>query len=139
MAYSELIKKFDKIRAYMRDFYVYGFKSRAEYDLKSARSYDDERRQIESWLGDHICFAIAVVLGIGLLHLFAYLETKDCLCSVLTEEEKTFPIDERLSSVIDPYTVNSGTFAVFTTFCDHRVRPDAGIYRGYLLDCSVQE
>lgn len=60
MAYSELIKKFDKIRAYMRDFYVYGFKSRVEYDLKSARSYDDERRRIESWLGDHMRFAKTV-------------------------------------------------------------------------------
>ena len=57
MAYSELIKKFDKVRAYMRDFYVYGFKSRVEYDLKSARSYDDERRRIESWLGDYMRFA----------------------------------------------------------------------------------
>lgn len=54
MAYSELIKRFDKIRAYMRDFYVYGFKSRSEYDQKSARSYDDERRRIESWLGDYV-------------------------------------------------------------------------------------
>ena len=54
MAYSELIKRFDKIRAYMRDFYVFGFKSRSEYDQKSARSYDDERRRIESWLGDYI-------------------------------------------------------------------------------------
>lgn len=57
MAYSELVKKFDKIRSYMRDFYVYGFKSRVEYDLKSARSYDDERRRIESWLGDYMRFA----------------------------------------------------------------------------------
>lgn len=56
MAYSELIKKFAKVRAYMRDFYVYGFKSRVEYDLKSARSYDDERRRIESWLGDYMRF-----------------------------------------------------------------------------------
>lgn len=54
MAYSELIKNFEKVRAYMREFYVYGFKSRTEYDAKSARSYDDERRRIESWLGD-IC------------------------------------------------------------------------------------
>ena len=57
MAYSELIKKFDRTRAYIRDFYVYGFKSRVEYDLKSARSYDDERRRIESWLGDYMRFA----------------------------------------------------------------------------------
>ena len=26
-SYSELIKNFEKTRAYMRDFYVYGFKS----------------------------------------------------------------------------------------------------------------
>lgn len=32
MAYSELIKNFDRIRYYMRQFYVYGFKSRTEYD-----------------------------------------------------------------------------------------------------------
>ncbi len=31
MAYSELIKNFEKVRAYMREFYVYGFKSRTEY------------------------------------------------------------------------------------------------------------
>lgn len=35
----------------MRDFYVYGFKSRDDYQKKSARSYDDERRRLESWLG----------------------------------------------------------------------------------------
>lgn len=39
MAYNELIKNFEKVRAYMREFYVYGFKSRTEYDAKSARSY----------------------------------------------------------------------------------------------------
>lgn len=55
-SYSELIKNFEKIRSYMREFYVYGFKSREEYDKKSARSYDDERRRIESWLGDHMSF-----------------------------------------------------------------------------------
>ncbi len=54
--YSELIKNFEKIRSYMRDFYVYGFKSRDEFDEKSLRSYDDERRRIESWLGDHTGF-----------------------------------------------------------------------------------
>jgi predicted DNA-binding transcriptional regulator YafY len=54
--YSELIKNFEKIRAYMREFYVYGFKSRDEYNKKSARSYDDERRRMESWLGDHMSF-----------------------------------------------------------------------------------
>lgn len=56
MAYSELIKNFSKIRDYMRDFYVYGFKSRDDYTKKSARSYDDEKRRIESWLGDYMKF-----------------------------------------------------------------------------------
>ena len=56
MAYSELIKSFEKIRDYMRDFYVYGFKSREDYTRKSARSYDDERRRIESWLGGYMAF-----------------------------------------------------------------------------------
>ncbi len=55
-SYSELIKNFERIRAYMREFYVYGFKSRDDYSKKSARSYDDERRRIESWLGDHMSF-----------------------------------------------------------------------------------
>ena len=55
-SYSELIKNFEKIRSYMREFYVYGFKSREEYNKKSVRSYDDERRRIESWLGDHMGF-----------------------------------------------------------------------------------
>ena len=56
MAYSELIKNFERIRDYMREFYVYGFKSREEYDSKSTRSYDNERRRIESWLGDYMSF-----------------------------------------------------------------------------------
>lgn len=56
MAYSELVKNFNKIREYMREFYVYGFKSRDEYTKKSARSYDDERRRMESWLGDYMKF-----------------------------------------------------------------------------------
>ena len=56
VAYSELIKNFEKIRGYLRGFYVYGFRSRTEYDAKSARSYDNERRRIESWLGDYMSF-----------------------------------------------------------------------------------
>ena len=53
-AFSELIKNFDKIRDYMRDFYIYGFKSRSEFDKKSTRSYDNEKRRIESYLDQYI-------------------------------------------------------------------------------------
>ena len=56
MAYSELIKNFSKIRDYMKEFYIYGFKTREEFDEKSARSYDNERRRIESYLGEYVCF-----------------------------------------------------------------------------------
>ncbi|MCR5609932.1 MAG: WYL domain-containing protein [Lachnospiraceae bacterium] len=56
MAYSEVIKDFNRIRSYIREFYVYGFKTREEYNQKSSRSYDNERRRLESWLGDHIQF-----------------------------------------------------------------------------------
>lgn len=56
MAYSELIKNFAKIREYVSQFYIYGFKSRSEYTAKSARSYDNERRRIESWLGEYMRF-----------------------------------------------------------------------------------
>ncbi|MDO5418044.1 MAG: WYL domain-containing protein [Lachnospiraceae bacterium] len=52
--YQELIKNFDRIRDYMRQFFIYGWKSRSEYDSKSARTYDNERRRIESWLSGYI-------------------------------------------------------------------------------------
>ena len=56
MAYSELVKNFDNIRMKMRDFYVYGFKSKADFSDRSARSHDNDRRRIESWLADYMCF-----------------------------------------------------------------------------------
>lgn len=56
MAYHELIKSFAKIRGYMREFYVYGFRHRTDIDEKSARSYDNERRRVESWLGEYMRF-----------------------------------------------------------------------------------
>lgn len=52
--FRELIKKFDKIRSYMRDFYVYGFKSRNDFNGKSARTYDNEKRRIESYMGKYM-------------------------------------------------------------------------------------
>ena len=35
MAYNELVKNFKRIRDYMREFYVYGFKSRDEFNKKT--------------------------------------------------------------------------------------------------------
>lgn len=52
--FSESIKNFDKIRDYVRDFFVYGFKSRSNFTKKSLRTYDNEKRRIESYLGNYI-------------------------------------------------------------------------------------
>ncbi|MDO4178477.1 MAG: WYL domain-containing protein [Phascolarctobacterium sp.] len=52
--YNELVKNFDKLRDYMREFFIYGYKTRDDYDKKSARSYDDARRRIASFLNDYV-------------------------------------------------------------------------------------
>ena len=57
MPYNELIKDFRRIRTYLRDFYIYGFKNRSDFSEKSARSYDNERRRVESWMGDYVSFS----------------------------------------------------------------------------------
>lgn len=56
MAYSELVKSLSGIRDYMRQFFAYGFRTREEFDEKSARSYDNEKRRIESWLSEYMSF-----------------------------------------------------------------------------------
>lgn len=52
--YQELVKSFQKSRNYVRDFLIYGFKSREDFSVKSGRTYDNERRRIESWLSEYI-------------------------------------------------------------------------------------
>ena len=52
--FSELVKNFAKVRSYMRDFYIYGFKVRKDYTYKSGRTYDNERRRVESWLNEWV-------------------------------------------------------------------------------------
>lgn len=52
--FYELIKNFQKIRGYTREFFVYGFKSRNDFNIKSNRSYDNERRRLESYLGESL-------------------------------------------------------------------------------------
>lgn len=52
--FKELVKSFSKTREYVRDFFVYGFKTREDFTLKSTRTYDNERRRLESWLPDFV-------------------------------------------------------------------------------------
>ena len=56
MPYKELIKNFDNIRMYMREFFVYGFRTREDYAKKGLRSYDNEKRRIQNYLGDLLSF-----------------------------------------------------------------------------------
>ena len=52
--FSELIKNFGKTRDYIRDFFIYGCKVRSDFDRKSMRTYSDEKRRVESWMGDYM-------------------------------------------------------------------------------------
>ena len=52
--FKELIKSFFKSREYVRDFFVYGFKTRDEFSGWSSRTYDNERRRLESWLSGYV-------------------------------------------------------------------------------------
>ncbi|MCI8747106.1 MAG: WYL domain-containing protein [Lachnospiraceae bacterium] len=52
--FKELIKSFARSREYIHDFFVYGFKTRDDFTDKSRRTYDNERRRIESWLWKYI-------------------------------------------------------------------------------------
>lgn len=52
--FQELIKSFPKTREYVRDFFVYGFKTRNEFNEKSPRTYDNERRRLECWLSPFV-------------------------------------------------------------------------------------
>lgn len=52
--FQELIRSFPKTREYVRDFFVYGFKTRNEFKDKSPRTYDNERRRLECWLSPYV-------------------------------------------------------------------------------------
>lgn len=54
MENSELIKNFERIRDYLRQMYIYGFHSRARMHIKSPRSYDNERRRLESLMEENM-------------------------------------------------------------------------------------
>ena len=67
--FHELIKSFPNTREYVRDFFVYGFKTRNEFKNKSPRTYDNERRRLESWLSpfvhkDHLSNGANISLAI---------------------------------------------------------------------------
>lgn len=88
-----------------------------------------------------ITLSVMVVLLLCLIVLWArgYADRRQCVCSILTTEEQTYAIDDRLYRVCEKDTMNSGTFMIVRTTCDHgknlhlTVMPDEGIYKGYVL------
>lgn len=50
--YHERLRDMENTRWLMRDFLIYGFRTRNDQRLSSARTYDNERHRIESLLGD---------------------------------------------------------------------------------------
>ncbi len=54
--FKEPIKKLESIRYYISNFHIYGIKSREEFEKKSLRSYDNEKRRTESILGEYISY-----------------------------------------------------------------------------------
>lgn len=92
-----------------------------------------------------ICI-IAVIAAVGyaaVLGVLAYKDWRGCICSILSNTEQTFPIDERLYRVCEENSLRSGTFAIVRTKCDHEkaihltVYPDEGILSGY-INCPKQ-
>ena len=44
-----------------------------------------------------------------------YADRQQCVCSILTTEEQTYAIDDRLYRVCEKDTMNSGTFMIVRT------------------------
>ncbi|MDR0653204.1 MAG: WYL domain-containing protein [Synergistaceae bacterium] len=61
-SFSELIKHLHRVRGYVRGFYLFDWRTRVDYDEKSLRTYDNERRRIESLFGEYVR---SVSLGAG--------------------------------------------------------------------------
>lgn len=80
-----------------------------------------------------IALACATIPGIR-----NYADRRSCVCSMLTATEETFTIEDRLYRVVEQDTLNSGTFMIVRTTCNHdkqlhlTVYPDEGIFKGYI-------
>jgi hypothetical protein len=49
-AFNELIGSINRVRDYIREFFIFGWRSRNEYEhIKSADNYDKEKRRAELW------------------------------------------------------------------------------------------
>ncbi|MCF0247341.1 MAG: WYL domain-containing protein [Synergistes sp.] len=54
MAYSELIKHFEKTRSSVTEFFVYGFTGTDDIDVEKHHSFYNEHRRVKSWLREFV-------------------------------------------------------------------------------------
>jgi len=91
-----------------------------------------------------LCLWIVLFVPIILWALIAggseYLDRQSCVCSVLSHESQSLAIDARLEKVQPLENLNSGTFAIITTQCNHgyrlwlKIDKDAGTYQGRIME-----
>lgn len=86
-----------------------------------------------------IIVAAALAIVQMLIWGISHAGRKNCVCSILTADEQTFPIDSRLYSLCEKDTLNPGTLRIVRTKCSHgkniclSIMPDEGKYTGCLL------
>jgi hypothetical protein len=52
--FSELIKHLHRVRDFIRNFYLFDWRERSDYEDRSSRTYDNERRRIESLFNEYV-------------------------------------------------------------------------------------
>lgn len=99
-----------------------------------------ENRKIAVHSRPWIAILFPIILWALIVGGKTYLDRQSCVCSVLSYESQTFAIDARLERVQPLNNLNSGTFAIITTQCDHgyrlwlKIDKDAGTYQGRIMD-----
>ena len=94
---------------------------------------------MKRFLREACIIAVFSIVGyVAIMGVLAYMDWKGCVCSLLTETEQTYPIDDKFYRICEQDTLRSGTFAIIRTQCDHgkyihlTVYPDNSTYKGYI-------
>ncbi len=81
----------------------------------------------------------AVMIAQMLICNISHADRKNCICSILTADKQTFPIDSLLYRVFEKDALKPGTLRIVRTKCAHGeniclcIMPDESKYTGYLL------
>ena len=87
-----------------------------------------------------IAFLVPIILWALIASIGTYQDRQSCICSVLSDELQTFPIDAQLDRVYPLENLNPETFSIISTKCNHgyrlwlKIDKYAGIYQGKLTD-----